>query len=150
MARLLENRNWSWRPSKDWPAAVEGRKGDLYWDYPDWAGRASSSHVYRGVTSEEWSSIQRTGEIKSTLHFSLPGEGTSFATDAASSLSYAQIGRDNPARTQRPVYVIELKRTETYVSRKGYDYLMHMDGVPTSSISRVWRFNPDGTVDVST
>jgi hypothetical protein len=101
------------------------------------------------VTSEEWFSIQRTGQIKSTLKFSLPGEGTSFATDAATSLSYAQVGQDNPARTKKPVYVIELNRTDTYISRKGYDYLMHMDGVPVSSITRVWRFNPDGTVDVS-
>lgn len=144
----IESRSWSWRPSKDWPEATIGRRGALDWDYPAWAQHASTHLAYRGMTSEEWASVQSTGEIKSTLQFSLPGEGTSFSVDAATALSYVQVGRDNPARTRRPIYVVEVARTETFVSRRGYDYLMHMKGIPVSNITRVWRFNADGTVDM--
>jgi len=130
----------------NWSPAIEGSHGDLYWEYPDWATHASPGKVYRGVTQAEYTSILNSGSVHSTCAYSGPGQGTCFAPDAASALSYAQTGRDNPARTKKPIYVLELEQTPemTVFPRRGE--IEAKDPVPNDHVLRVWRFNPDGSV----
>ncbi len=132
---------------KVWPRAELDRRGDWSWDYPDWTMREDKHHAYRGVTSEEFAAILRTGHVQSTQAYSVPGEGTSFARDAATALSYVQVGRDNPARTNRPIYVLEVVRSEKLIGRRGYDYLVAHEPIPLSDVTRIWRFQPDGSVE---
>jgi hypothetical protein len=98
------------------------------------------------VTSPEWNSINATGQTQSTGAFSLSGEGTSFAREAATALSYVQVGRDNPGRTGQPVYVIEYRRSSAMQGRAGYDYLASQAPISNDHILRAWSFNPDTTV----
>ena len=127
--------------------ASRDRRGDLSWDYPDWSMRASTDFVYRGVTSEEWASIVRNRTVKSTQAYSLADEGTSFAPEASTALSYVQVGRDNPARTGRPIYMMEIRRQPHMQVDPRDGYVKTREPVPTSEVVRVWRFNPDGSVE---
>lgn len=101
--------------------------------------------VYRGVTSEEAASIAKTGEIKSTERYSIPGEGTSYGEDLAESESYINWSRDNPLITGKPTFVVELERGPEHV-RDRDGYWKSKTGVPATRIQHVWRFNPDGTM----
>lgn len=128
----------------DWGKSYTG-KGEVTWDYPDWALKDDGVHVYRGVTSAEYDSIVDTGQIKSTGAHSLSIEGTQFAREAATALSYAHVGRDNPALTGKPVYVVEVKRTPSMTDKRD-GYVENHGPTPTDAVTRVWRFNPDGSI----
>jgi hypothetical protein len=125
-------------------------KSDVSYEYLPDTGRPG--YVYRGVTEEEYKFIARTKTILSTGAFSFSQEGTCFTESPASAQSYATFGRDNPGRTGKPVYVLEIRRTDDMVEDKdGYIKSKIENGkrvpIPASNITQIWRFNPDGTVD---
>jgi hypothetical protein len=98
-------------------------------------------HVYRGVTEDEWVFIGRTGMILSSGRYSLPGEGTSFGSIATAE-SYVNFGRDDPRKTGRPTYIVEIPRRFTTQDRDGY--WKAKDPVPKAAITRAWRMNALG------
>jgi hypothetical protein len=96
-------------------------------------------HVYRGMTSEEYQATVGAGKpIQSTLRYSHNSEGTSFTEDPGNAESYANYGQDDPRRTGRPTWLIEIKRTSTmYDDRDGYT--KDRTPVPLSAVTGVWK-----------
>ena len=104
--------------------------------------------VFRGVTSEEAQSISVKGEIKSTGAFSHSSEGTSFGESLAESESYANVGRDNPLKTKKPTFVLEVSRGPEHVVDPRDGYIKASVAIPATRVLRVWRFDPSGKVSV--
>jgi len=135
-----------WRRSDLWEPATRkrGRNGDLRWACPRWASIASVAHVYRGINSEDWRDLLDSGLIRTNKKLE---SSASFALTAAVALSYVQVGSDNPSRTGRSVYLLEVKRSSRMRKvRVAYDYLIADEPVPVSEIVRVFRFDSDGQV----
>lgn len=102
------------------------------------------SFLYRGISEEEFRFILRAGLIKSDERFCAQGEGTCFTDSWWDAQSYINFGRDNPGRTGRPTYIIEIPRQEIPIrARDGY---FKTSRLPSDVISRVWRFSPGGNV----
>jgi GNAT superfamily N-acetyltransferase len=120
--------------------------------YPYLPSEGREGHIYRGVTQDEFRSILKLGYIKSTRAFSHCSEGTCFAESPDSAQSIVTFGRDNPGRTGKPVYVLEVRKTDDIDidKRDGYPKSKLKDGepvpIPNSNITYVWKFNLDGTV----
>lgn len=94
-------------------------------------------HLYRGVTEEEWRFIESHGVIRSNERYSIRGEGTNFAADAADAESYVNSGRDDPRKTGKASYLIEVKKTDIFTRwRDGY---WKTPEVPKGLITRVWK-----------
>ena len=117
--------------------------------------KGSPDMVYRGVTSDEFNSIGKTGEIKSTGRYSHSSEGTSFSDHPDIAQSTVTFGTDDPARTGKPTYVLEVKRGPDIVRdpRDGWpkstiDPYGNRTGIPADRIARVWKFNPDGSIEL--
>lgn len=104
-------------------------------------------HVYRGMTQDEWYSVIAKGEIQSTMRYSHPSEGTSFTEDVETAESYVNFGRDDPRKTARPTYLVEVKRLDFMEKDPRDGYLKARKPVPSSAITRVWRMvDEDGAV----
>lgn len=102
-------------------------------------------HLYRGMTEEEYMAHMDKGYIQSTGRYSHASEGTNFSHDAAVAESYINFGRDDPRRTGKPTYLVEIPQGDMRKSRDGY-YKTHKP-IPTSDMARVWRFDAqDGAV----
>ena len=135
-----------WRRSDLWEPATRkrGRNGDLRWPCPRWTHVPSLGHVYRGINAEDWQDLLDSGLIRTNKKLE---SSASFALTAAVALSYVQVGSDNPSRTGRSVYLLEVKRSSRMRKvRVAYDYLIADEPVPVSEIVRVFRFDSDGQV----
>jgi len=135
-----------WRASTLWEPATRrrGKSGDLRWPCPRWTHEISADRIYRGINTNDWQDLLKTGLIRTDKKLTL---GASFALTAATALSYVQVGPDNPQRTGHPIYVLEVKRgSRMHRVRAGYDYVIADQPVPVSEILRVYRFDPDGRV----
>lgn len=109
-------------------------------------GARSEGSAFRGITEPEMQYIDATGKIQSNESWSAAGEGTNFADNLADAASYASFGSTNPSKTGVPTYAIEIPSSLVFRAPDGY--LKTNAGIPASNISAMWRFNPDGTVDV--
>ena len=101
--------------------------------------------VFRGMTEAEYRATVGSGRpIWSTGEFSHSSEGTNFSRDAEGAESYVDFGRDDPRKTGRPNYLIEVARApEMEDTRDGYV----RSPVPVSTVRRVWVLEPaDGAV----
>ncbi len=98
-----------------------------------------SNHLYRGMTEVEYEAHRAAGFIRSTNKYSLPGEGTNFASDAPSAESYVNYGRDDPRRTGKATYLVEVQNEPTVFRAKQDGYYEAMDAVPWKLVTRVWR-----------
>ena len=106
--------------------------------------------VFRGLTADEAASIQSRGVVKSTGAYSHPSEGTSFAPDFATAESTINYGRDNPSRTGRPTYVIEVSDGPDLAVDRRDGWPKAQAPISAGRITRVWQFEPDGTSRVGT
>jgi len=135
-----------WRPSDMWQPATRnrGKNGDLRWPCPHWSHVVTLNRVYRGINSDDWRDLLTSGLIRTDKALSL---GASFTLTAAVALSYVQVGPDNPQRTGKPIYLLEVKRSDRMRRvRLGYDYLVAERPIPVGEITRVFRFDPSGQV----
>lgn len=101
-------------------------------------------HAYRGMTAEEYEATVGAGHgVRSTGQYSHQSEGTNFAQSPHDAESYANYGRDDPRKTGRPTYLVEVAASpEMTVGRDGY-IKSHGPTQPT----RVWRMSSlDGAV----
>lgn len=130
-----------------WKGDLEPPKPGMV-NYTDrsWDQNKPRPQVYRGVTSEEAASIAKSGEVKSTKRYSDPSEGTSFAQDYETADSYVNFGRDDPRKTGKPTYVLELDSgPDMFVDPRDYYVKAHL-GVPINRVTRAWRYDPSGAV----
>ncbi len=66
-------------------------------------------HFYRGMTDAEYQATLGSGKgVVSRADFSVSGEGTSFTDDAGTAESYVNFGRDDPRKTGKPTYLVEV------------------------------------------
>ncbi len=106
-------------------------------------------HLYRGMTGTEFEAHRRKGYVMSTGKYSLAHEGTCFADDALSAESYANYGRDDPRKTGKSTYLIEVKNVPTLFKKDRDGYFKAPPGVsvPANLITRVWKMSAkDGAV----
>lgn len=112
------------------------------------AAQVTNDTIFRGMTSDEYdATVGRQRAIWSTGRYSLPGEGTCFSFLAEDALGYVAFGCDDPRKTGRPVYVVEVNRPATArVDRDGY--VKTNAPVPFSSVRRVLVFTagPQDTI----
>lgn len=97
-----------------------------------------SSYLYRGMTEPEWRFIQSRGFIQSNMSYSHSSEGTNFADDIADAESYVDFGRDDPRKSGRPNYLIEIPKLP-HITRARDGYWKTMGPVPKSEITRAWK-----------
>lgn len=102
-----------------------------------------SGHVYRGMTQDEWYSVIARGYIQSTMRYSHPSEGTSFSDSVEDAESYVNFGSDDPRKTGRPNYLVEVKRLD-FIEKSKEGYFKTHKQVPSSAITRVWRMVEEG------
>lgn len=97
-------------------------------------------HLYRGMTEEEYDAHVASGMIKSTGRYSYPSEGTCFADSAEVAESYANFGRDDPRKTGRPSYLVEIPDDPAFGMTRWPDgYYKTPLGVPLARATRIWR-----------
>jgi len=106
-------------------------------------------HAYRGMTHEEYHATVGAGKgVKSRGDYSHSSEGTSFADHPDVAESYVNFGRDDPRKTGKPNYMVEVK--QDHLQRDKRDgYLKAKVGaeIPREHITRVWKMHPhDGAV----
>jgi len=132
-----------------WPSydsSLTGRPTEMRANYnEDDVKPTTPGAVFRGITSDEADSIARTGQILSTGRYSHSSEGTSFGEDFGMAESTINYGRDNPARTSKPTFVLEVARGDDIVVDKRDGFPKAKDPIPVERINRVWRFHPDGS-----
>ena len=98
-------------------------------------------YFYRGMTSEEYAATLAKGlGVKSTNAYSLPGEGTSFAEDVPTAESYANTGRDDPRKTGKSTYLVEVKGSPAIEGKPDGYFHSHGAVMPT----RVWKMSSVG------
>lgn len=94
-------------------------------------------HLYRGMTQEEYNATVDAGKgIQSSGAYSHKSEGTNFAGDAPSAESYINFGRDDPRRTGKPTYLIEVKN-DVGITPSPDGYYKFPQGVPDEKITRI-------------
>lgn len=103
--------------------------------------------VFRGMTSDEYNNTVGKGlPIQSTSKYSFESEGTSFAENAGDSESYVNFGRDDPRKTLKSNYLIEVTKTSSMIRDKD-GYYKSKEPVEYEEINRVWEmYDKDGEV----
>lgn len=106
------------------------------------------SRAWRGMTSAEYDVTVSKGEgVKSRGDHSFAVEGTQFADNPADAESYVNFGRDDPRKSGKPTYLVEVSREGLTKKSDGYWETKPGEGVPDDQILAVWKFDADaGTV----
>jgi len=102
-------------------------------------------HYYRGMTDQEYKATVGKGDpVQSTGAFSHSSEGTNFSEYPADAESYVNFGRDDPRRTGKSNWLVEVAETPTmYRDTDGY----YKDKEPVDTVTRIWEFYPeDGAI----
>lgn len=88
----------------------------------------------------EYAATLGAGEpVWSTGRYSLPSEGTNFAGDFPTAESYVNFGRDDPRKTGRPNYVVEIFPGDLDIRRNRQGYYEAFEPVPLTQVTQVWR-----------
>lgn len=99
--------------------------------------------VFRGMTHAEYRNTVGAGKpIESTGAFSHRTEGTNFARDPRDAESYVNFGRDDPRKTGKPTYLVEVSRLDTMIQSSD-GYVKSLLPVPYDAVKRVWEMYPD-------
>jgi len=96
-------------------------------------------HLYRGMTEHEYKAHVRAGYIQSTGAYSHSSEGTNFADDAHEAESYVNFGRDDPRKTRRSTYMIEVRNRPGVFEKWPDGYFKAQDPIPWSLVTRIWK-----------
>lgn len=100
-------------------------------------------YVYRGMNSTEYQATVGAGKpVHSTGSHSFSVEGTNFSDDPLDAESYVDFGRDDPRKTGKSNYLVEVKMTDT-MKRERDGYIKDPVPVPYSNVSRVWEMYPE-------
>lgn len=108
------------------------------WDAAD--GLTRAGFIYRGMTQVEYENTVGAGRpVKSTGAYSHPMEGTNFAEDFATAEDYVDVGRDDPRKTGRPNFVVEVDPRGFDVRKNRQGYFEAFEPIPISAVTRVWQ-----------
>ena len=122
---------------KDWGTTSDNANALL-------SGMKDPRFAWRGMTSDEYDATVAMGKgVQSSGKYSLSVEGTQFSDNASDAEGYVNFGRDDPRRTGRPTYLVEVLREGLRKKPDGYLETLPGKGVPASSVTRVWRFTAD-------
>ena len=101
-----------------------------------------SGHVYRGMTLAEYEAGIRSGKpIMSSGQYSFSNEGTNFTDEPITAEGYVNFGRDDPRKTNKSNYLIEVEVTPTMkMARDGY--IKSKEPIPNESVTRIWEMYP--------
>jgi ATP-dependent protease ClpP protease subunit len=109
------------------------------------AALTRKNHFYRGMTPDEYEATVGLGRgVRSRQDFSVRDEGTSFSHLADDAETYVNYGRDDPRRTGRPTYLVEVEGSEgiNYDRRDGY--YKAPKPIPQDRIRRVYEMRAEG------
>lgn len=116
------------------------------WDAPDYEATLSLNKpgfLYRGMTEDEYrATVGARQPIQSTGQYSFSSEGTNFADEFAIAEDYVDFGRDDPRKTGRPNFVVEIDPQELNIQRNRQGYYEAFGPVPFSAVTRIWRLEP--------
>jgi hypothetical protein len=106
-----------------------------------------AKHVYRGMTSKEYdATVGKRQPIQSTGEHSFQGEGTNFSDDPGDAESYVNFGKDDPRKTGKPTYVVEVELLPS-MKRWRDGYIKTSDPVSYEFVTRVWKMaDRDGAI----
>lgn len=135
------------RPKAAKDEVVRPQGHEVQNDTPDsWTRKG---HLYRGMTEAEYNNTLGVRKpIKSRGDFSFESEGTNFGQDAGEAEDFANFGRDDPRKTNKPTYLVEINpKPEDGLTR-------HRDGtwktqkpISLERVTRVWKmFGRDGAI----
>lgn len=115
------------------------------------SGLTRPGHLYRGMTEAEFNATVGSGRgVSSRQDYSVRGEGTSFSDDAAAAESYVNFGRDDPRKTGRPTYLVEVSAGPDVAFDRRDGYYKAAGEIPADRITRVLRMEGrDGAVVAS-
>jgi len=103
------------------------------------------NHVYRGMSKEEFDTTIGQGKgLWSDKRCSFTGEGTCFAVEPRSAISYALSGYSNPKETGIPVYIVEVLATEELMFKDTDSYVKTKDldlWVPQENVTRIFEMD---------
>lgn len=101
-----------------------------------------SGHVYRGMTLDEYEAGIGSGKpIMSSGQYSFSNEGTNFTDEPITAEGYVNFGRDDPRKTNKSNYLIEVEVTPTMkMARDGY--IKSKEPIPNESVTRIWEMYP--------
>ncbi len=95
--------------------------------------------VFRGMTSEEYNNTVEKGlPIQSIGKYSFESEGTSFAESAEDSESYVNFGIDDPRKTLKSNYLVEVAKTSNMIRDKD-GYYKSKEPVEYEEVGRIWE-----------
>lgn len=102
------------------------------------------NHAYRGMTSAEFeATVKGQGHIQSRNDSSFSSEGTSFSERPEDAESYVNSGRDDPRKTGKPTYLVEVARSSALEpNRQGYLYAR--EPIASKDITRIWEMRDVG------
>ncbi len=103
--------------------------------------------LYRGMTEAEFKATVGAGKgILSNQDYSTTDEGTSLSGDAETAESYANYGRDDPRKTGKPTYLVEVgDREGATLDQDGY--YKAASEIKPERISRIWEMrNENGAI----
>ena len=106
--------------------------------------------VYRGMTKDEYdATIGKGGGVISRGDFRAAEEGTNFAEEFADAESFIDFGRDDPRKTGKPTYIVEVKKGDNLTKTRRGDYEAKTE-IPSEQIGRVWEINAVGDELIAT
>jgi hypothetical protein len=109
---------------------------------------AKRHSMWRGMTQAEYNNTVAKGTgVRSKGSYSLSVEGTQFAEHPADAEGYVNYGRDDPRKTGKPNYLVEVKPDGLRKKRDGYFETAPGEGVPDDHILSVYEFRAeDGAI----
>jgi hypothetical protein len=94
--------------------------------------------AYRGMTEEEFNNtVLGAGGVESRGDYRFGTEGTNFAEKFEDAESYINFGRDDPRKTGKPTFIVEVDKQPLKINRRG-DYEAFEPVSPT----KVWKITP--------
>jgi hypothetical protein len=112
------------------------------------SGITRPNSLYRGMTQSEYdATFGSGGGVGSRGDFSTLNEGTSFADDAGTAESYVNFGRDDPRKTGKPTYLVEIDGTNG-AQRTPDGYYKAASTIGRDRVARVFEMTaaPDGSI----
>jgi hypothetical protein len=114
----------------------------------DEIAKQSPNSAWRGMTAPEYDATIGAGKgVKSRGDYSASIEGTQFSEHPGDAESYVNSGRDDPRKTGKPTYMVEVNRSLLKPKKDGYWETEPKGAIPQESVLSVHKFSAqDGAI----
>ena len=110
---------------------------------------AKKDSAWRGMTHAEYENTVGRGEgVRSTGAYSHASEGTQFSEDPRDAESYANYGKDDPRKSGKPTYLVEVDRSKLTKKPDGYYETKAGEGLAHEHVRGVWKFEANDKGEV--